>query len=70
MIAAVQRGIYPDMAACAAVWTAPRLGPALSPDPALAAIYHRLFPIYREAVHTLPPLWRHMHDVRETMHAD
>lgn len=70
MIAAVQSGMFADMAQCAAVWTTPRLGPKLAPDPALAAFYDRLFPIYRETIHTLPPLWRHMHAVRENAHAD
>jgi erythritol kinase len=70
MMAAVQAGIFPDMAACAAVWTTPRLGPAVAPDPELARFYDRLFPVYREAIHAMAPLWRHLHDVREGAHAD
>lgn len=70
MIAAVQCGMFADMAACAAVWTVPRLGTKLAPEPALSATYDRLFPVYREAIHAMPPLWRHLRDVRENENAD
>ena len=69
MMAAVQLGLFPDMAACAATWTTPRLGPKLQPDPALVATYARLFPVYREATHAMPPLWRQLHVAREAPHA-
>ncbi|MBW3653548.1 MAG: vitamin K epoxide reductase family protein, partial [Actinobacteria bacterium] len=36
MIAAVQLGLFPDMAACAARWVDPLLGAAETPDAALA----------------------------------
>ncbi len=70
MVAAVQTGLFADMAACAATWTRPRLGPPVAQDACLAATYDRLFPVYREAIQTLPPLWRHLRDVRETVYAD
>ena len=57
MIAAVQQGLYPDMAACAAEWVAPRLGPAQPPDPSLARAYERLFPVYAETRAALAPVW-------------
>ena len=70
MMAAVQAGMFADMAECAATWTTPRLGPVLPPDPALAETYGRLFPVYREAIHAFSPLWRHLRDVREFAHAN
>ncbi len=42
----------------------------LLPDPALAARYDRLFPMYRDAYHAMPALWRQLHAAREeTTHA-
>ena len=57
MIAAVQQGLYPDMAACVADWVAPYLAAAERPDPALAAAYERLFPPYVHTRTALAPLW-------------
>lgn len=57
MIATVQQGLYPDMAACAAEWVAPRLGPAQLPDPSLARACERLFPVYTETRAALAPVW-------------
>jgi erythritol kinase len=65
MIAAVQTGLFADMAACATTWIAPRETETLLPDPALAAFYDRLFPIYRDAYRAMPALWRQLHEVRE-----
>lgn len=65
MIAAVGIGLYPDMAACAAQWVAPLLGAEEAPDPALAARYARLFPLYREAYRLMPSLWRGLAAARE-----
>ncbi len=64
MIAAVQTGLFPDMAACAATWITPRDEAALLPDPALVALYERLFPIYRDTYLALPTLWRGLHAAR------
>jgi erythritol kinase len=68
MMAAVQIGLYADMAACAAAWIAPRVSAPVEPDPALAACYARLFPIYRDAYHAMPALWRQLHAAREDPH--
>ena len=57
MIATVQQGLYPDMAACAAEWVAPRLGPAQLPDPSLSRACERLFPVYTETRAALAPVW-------------
>lgn len=65
MIAAVNLGLYPDMAACARDWVAPLLGPVEPPDPALAALYDRLFPVYREGYAALRGWWRHLHAARK-----
>ncbi len=69
MIAAVCAGLYPDMAACAAAWIGPLLGPLEPPDPALVALYDRLFPIYRDGYAAMPDLWRRLHAAREDAHA-
>ncbi len=65
MMAAVCAGLYPDMAACARAWVAPRLEAPLQPDPALVALYDRLYPVYRDARAALPPVWRRLHAARE-----
>ncbi|HYZ32535.1 MAG TPA: hypothetical protein VE684_09670, partial [Crenalkalicoccus sp.] len=65
MIAAVQLGLFPDMAACARAWVAPLLGEAEPPDPALAARYAALFPLYRAGYAALRGWWRDLHLVRE-----
>ncbi len=63
MIAAVSLGLHPDMAACARQWLVDD-GAAEMPDPALAAAYERLFPLYREGYQALPGLWRRLHGLR------
>ncbi len=65
MIAAVQIGLFADMAACAADWITPRQGESVQPDQALAAIYDRLFPIYRDSYRLMPPMWRQLHAARQ-----
>lgn len=65
MMAAVCTGLYPDMAACARAWVAPRLEAPLRPEPALAALYGALYPVYRDAYAALPPVWRRMQALRE-----
>lgn len=57
MIAAVQQGLYPDMAACAATWVEPLLEQAEPPDPALTGTYDALFDGYRATREALAPAW-------------
>jgi erythritol kinase len=57
MIAAVAIGAFPDMAAAARRWVAPTLQDAVAPDPALSALYGRLFPLYRMAREAMVPVW-------------
>ena len=57
MMAAVAIGAYPDMDACVAEWVTPLLSPAEAPDPALVAIYDRLFAAYAAARRGLGPAW-------------
>ena len=57
MIAAVQQGLYPDMAACAAEWVTPYLGSVQPPDPALAETYERRFPVYVRTRAALASVW-------------
>ncbi|MBL8790483.1 MAG: carbohydrate kinase [Rhizobiales bacterium] len=62
MIAAVQQGIFTDMAACAAQWIDPHLGPPVKPDAALARTYDTVFPHYVTARKALRPVWRALRD--------
>ena len=57
MMAAVAIGAYPDMDSCVAEWVTPLLSPAESPDPALVALYDRLFEAYAAARRGLVPTW-------------
>lgn len=65
MIAAVSIGLYPDMAACAARWTAPRHETAEPPCPDLVRAYEALYPIYRDSYGgAMPGLWRRLDAAR------
>jgi erythritol kinase len=57
MMAACAIGLYPDMAAACRTWVDPLLGEAVPPDPGLAALYDRLFPVYAEIHHVMRPVW-------------
>ena len=65
MIAAQQIGLFASMADCAATWIAPHRASPVLPDQRLAALYDRLFPVYRESYQAMPAMWRHLHDARE-----
>ena len=65
MIAALSVGLFPDMAACAARWITPRLGPVAPADPELATLYAQLYPIYRDAYRALRPSWHRLATLRE-----
>ena len=58
MIAAVQQGVYPDIAAAAAEWVDPLLGERVEPDAQIAAAFARSFPIYLETRKAMRPIWR------------
>ena len=58
MMAAVAIGAYPDMAACAERWVKPTLGDVVPPDPELASLYDRLFPVYVETRRAMPAQWQ------------
>lgn len=70
MMAAVQTGLYADMAACATAWIGARAPETVAPDPDLAAAYARLFPLYRDAYHAMPALWRGLHAARHARHTE
>ncbi|MEL6235771.1 MAG: FGGY-family carbohydrate kinase [Pseudomonadota bacterium] len=57
MIAAVQQGLFPDIAACRNAWIDPLLQPATAPDPALVPIYDEMFEVYRATRTALAPVW-------------
>ncbi|MFO1066981.1 MAG: FGGY-family carbohydrate kinase [Geminicoccaceae bacterium] len=63
MMAAVQQGHYPDMAACCAAWVDPLLGEPEAPDPELAARYAALFPLYLRGSRQMRELWRELDGV-------
>jgi erythritol kinase len=65
MMAAVCLGLYPDMAACARAWVAPRLEAPVLAEPSLVALYDRLYPIYRDTCAALSPAWRRLASARE-----
>jgi erythritol kinase len=65
MMAAVCVGLFATMAECAAVWVAPRLEPPVLPDPALVALYAKLFPLYRDSYAALPSVWRRLRALRD-----
>lgn len=69
MTAAVCIGLYPDMAACAARWTAPRHEVSEQPQPELARAYEALYPIYRDSYAAMPGLWRRLEAAREERRA-
>ena len=57
MMAAVQIGLYPDIAACAGDWVEPHLGPSIPPDLALKPIYRELYEVYRTLRRAAEPSW-------------
>lgn len=64
MMAAVQLGLYQDMAACARDWVTPRLDAPVQPEPSLVRLYDRLFPLYRDAYLAQTAVWRGLSAVR------
>lgn len=68
MTAAVAIGVYPDMDACVEAWVRPRLGPSEKPDAALTALYHRIFPEYRDIRTSAAPVWATLASLKETHH--
>jgi erythritol kinase len=64
MIAAVATGCYKNMAACAEEWVSPHLSAPQAPDPALAARYAKLFPVYLDARLGSQPVWKQLAALR------
>ena len=64
MMAAVAVGAFSDMAGAVAKWVAPTLRDTVQPDPALQALYDRLFPIYVRTRRVMPPIWSDLAAVR------
>jgi erythritol kinase (D-erythritol 1-phosphate-forming) len=58
MIAAVQQGLFADMAACAKTWVDPHLGASTRPDQMLVPRYNAIFPHYIEARKAMRPVWK------------
>jgi erythritol kinase len=64
MIASVSIGAYKDMDAAIADWVTPTLGPVEAPDPALVAVYDRLYDAYLHTRNVLEPVWDRLADAR------
>lgn len=64
MMAAVAVGVFDDMAAAAARWVTPLLGALVHPEPELARLYERLFPIYVATRTAMPPIWAELMALR------
>lgn len=64
MIAAVQQGLYPDMAACSKAWVTPLLQEAEDPDPQMTATYDALYEAYAATRRALAPAWTTMSSAR------
>ena len=67
MIAAINLGLHPDLAACADAWVTPMLGTPTAPDPKRSQFYSQLFPIYRAVREAMPPVWAALAQARELM---
>jgi erythritol kinase len=65
MMAAVAVGLYPDMAAACRAWVDPLLGEATQPDPGLAALYDRLYPVYADVHRLMRPVWSDLAAARQ-----
>ncbi len=60
MIAAVSIGVFDTMADCAAKWVSPFQQAVEPVDSALAALYEKAFPTYRQSRLALQPVWHAM----------
>lgn len=56
MLAAVATGQHQDLGTATTAMI--RLSNTIEPDPELAAIYHKAYPLFRDLGQTLEPLWR------------
>ncbi len=57
MIAAVQQGLFKDIAAAVDTWVTPLLNDAILPDDRLTGSYDTLFKTYLETRLILPKAW-------------
>jgi erythritol kinase len=64
MMAAVNLGLYPDLASCAEAWVTPSLGEATPPDPTLVPLYAELFDVYRSIRQAMPSSWARLNAIR------
>jgi erythritol kinase len=65
MIAMVSLGAATDVAACARAWVDPFLSDPEPPEAPLAALYRRLFPVYRGAREAMRGVWPELAKVRQ-----
>ena len=67
MMAAVAVGAIPDFDAACDRWVRPLLGNRIMPDPALAAVYEELFPLYVRAHQGMRGWWADLAAARRTI---
>jgi len=63
MVATLSLGLHGDLAAACQRWVTPYLDDPVRPDTALADVYDRLFPVYRQAYSHSAEFWRGFHAV-------
>ena len=56
------------LAACAARWVVPALGPPVAPDPALTDRYDALFHAYVDLRKRAAPFWHRLAEIRAAVH--
>lgn len=67
MIAAVQQGVFEDVAAAAETWVTPLLNDAVVPDDGLTGLYDTLFETYLETRLVLPRAWESQAQARREL---
>ena len=65
MMAAVNLGMYTDMADCSQIWITPVLGSVTEPDPTLTRHYDGLYSAYYTIREMMPPVWANLASIRQ-----
>lgn len=66
MVACLALGYDRDAAAVCRRWVSPRLAAREPPEPALAAFYDRLMPVYRQGYRAMGEFWQMLAEVRDS----
>lgn len=65
MVACLSLGHDADLASVCSRWVTPKFGQRVAPDPALAAVYSDLLPVYRAGYQPMGEFWRALAEFRE-----